>query len=1087
MAERGAVGRLLHAFANAVLARTLPTVREWLAARLGPGASVEAMELDGARVRLIGARLPIGPTAVLEVERASFAANAGEGPPIVLERLEGRLVVPDAGGLPRFVAPLTLEGRPPPTGAEWVHGLLTVTGAHWRASPGRDEQAPLSGTATVSVTSDGWSLEDGEARAAEARITLAGAGRIDDPGRGLERARLEAHDARVGHFVDAMAALAGRAPAIPVPLPWTGRCDALVEVEGDATRARLDVRTAGSRLRVEADLGGGRVHGARVEGSLAIADLVPAPLAASLAASAPVACAGEIAGPFDALSGEVRLACDRLAAPVLRESARLDVRVVLEGAAGARARGELAFERGVGTLGVLAAIDPSGALDGSVSGDLDPAVIDPRAGVLVGERVGVTGRIGGSLRAPELDVRGRSERITFARGGGTLALEEVIADARWHDGAHLDVGARLGSGTVQLDPLARRASGARVDAGAVVALARARGIAWLRLASEPAPRGRFALPDDAEIDFELGLEGGAVAGALTVATPRSRVSIDPLRVAADGRWDGSMVRGRLAADDALRAGLFPSALRPLPQGLATMELGVSGAGAGASVEGRITTASLAWRLLEGAPPVELVAAACDLRVDGEAVTLRGLEGRVFGGPIALDLRVAYPDAGGRARLPTGRLVLDGAREGFGPWLRQLLGRSRLPAGLALDVELESDADGRLRGPIVLSSKESRLTLALVLDAAGRVEGSVLGGEVSLSDLYELFERGGPSIVGKGNLELSATLEGTWDAPEAAVKAFCEQPRLMIAWGKGERVSLDRVLARGRLSRDRLVWSELVVDGYGGRLRSQGLAGWGEGFRGLQAKVELDDVIVGELPRGGGRRVGEHLGGRLNGTLTLRRKPGEALAGKGQLFVEHPVLPMLNLAEPALARYGLKPPPIAGTEPLMADVRGGPEGWLLKGLSGAVRGARIDGDLALRADGQVLGALEVSLETAYLRSSPMLRVPATMVGDLRIPVRVRGPLGAPAIEADFVATLDHLVAKSRLGRGLQSAVDAVMDRVGGERERQAPADEIERMSDQALILRLARGVGDEDRQIELLIERGLTPTEIADRIEAARRR
>ncbi len=767
MAERGAVGRLFHAFANAVLARTLPAVREWLAARAGPGASVEAMEIDGARIHLRGARLPIGPTAVLEVDGATFVANVGEGPPAILERLVGRLTVPDDDGGHRFVAPLSLEGRPPPTGLEWVHGLVTVEGAHWTASAGRDEQAPLAGTVLLSVTSSDWSLADGTAKAADATIALSGAGRIDDPGRGVERATLEAKDARVGHFLDAMAALAGRTASVPVPLPWTGRCDARIDVAPEATRVRLDVRTAASRLHVDADVADGAVRGAHLEGAIVWDDLVPPMLAPHLAGSAPVTLEGRLEGPFDALAGEVRLGCARVAATALREDLRVAARVDLGGADGAVVHGDLAFARAAGTLTVDATVAPDGALAGAIAGRLDPAVIDPGEGVLVGEPLVVDGRIGGALRHPEVDARARGAMITFARGGGSVAFEQVTLDARWHDGGHVDVGARLGSGTLALDPLARRASGARIDAASVVGFARARGIDWLRLGSEPIERALFALPDDAEVDFELAF-GDGLEGEVSFATPRSRVSIAPLRVDREDRFDGSVLRGRLAAADALTAGLFPGPFRPLPVGAATLDLPMFGAGAGAWVDGRVTTASLSWELYEGAPPFELVAGATGLRVDGEAVTLTGLEGRIFGGPVALDLRVAYPETGQRIDTPTGRLRIDGARDGFGAWLRDLLGRSRLPAGLALDVELETGDDARLRGPIVLSTRESRLTLALALDAKGRVDGSVLGGELALSDLYELFERGGPSIVGKGSLELSASLEGTWDAPEAAL-------------------------------------------------------------------------------------------------------------------------------------------------------------------------------------------------------------------------------------------------------------------------------------------------------------------------------
>ena len=65
------------------------------------------------------------------------------------------------------------------------------------------------------------------------------------------------------------------------------------------------------------------------------------------------------------------------------------------------------------------------------------------------------------------------------------------------------------------------------------------------------------------------------------------------------------------------------------------ELPMFGAGVDTFVEGRLTTASLSWEFYEGAAPVELSAAAAGLRVDGDAVTLTGLEGRVFGGALAV--------------------------------------------------------------------------------------------------------------------------------------------------------------------------------------------------------------------------------------------------------------------------------------------------------------------------------------------------------------------------------------------------------------------------------------------------------------------
>jgi len=1097
MAERGTVGRLLNAFANAVLERTLPSVRKWLASKAGPDASVRDMQVDGSRIHLLEARLPLGPTAVLEIDRATFVARVSDATPLYLESLEGRLVVPrEDGGDPRFSAPLRVDGEPGPTGKEWVHGALTVTDARWLASAGRDAQAPMSGTATVSLTSSEWSLVDGSATAGEAAIGVAGRGRIDDPGRGLERAVLDAQNARAGHFADALFALAGRDNPLNVPLPWTGRCDGRVVVDATRVTAELEVRTEGSTLAIDAVVDDGVVERARVDGTLQWSDLLPASIAGGFEGSAPVSCAGDLSGALAALDGTLALGCATVALSGLRADGEVKATLTLAGG-DAHLHAAVTLEHG-GALEVRGAMDAERALDGTVTGYLSPSALDLEAlpvahppprlspapgGGASGDDLQIRGTIAGTLGEPRVVLTAETARVELP----PLVVEGLRATVAYGDARTVELRGRLGSGTFTVDALASTLSAARVDAASTVALARVAGIEWLRLGSEPESLALFALPDDTELDAELAWSAG-IEGAVHARTPRSDVAIDPLRVDPDDlRWDGSVVRGRLAAADALTCGLFPGPFRPTPEGHATLELPMHGAGVDTFVDGRITTASLAWRFFDGAPPVTLSAAASGLRVDGDAVTLTGLEGRVFGGTLDLDVRIAYPVGDEGMRTPTGRLVLEGARDGFGPWLRELSGLPRLPTGLALDVELASDDAGRLRGPVVLSNPRSRLTLALSLGPFGALDGSVLGGELSLSDLYELIPRGGPTLVGKGSLELQAELEGDVTDPKATVSLSSEQPKLMVAWGKGVRVAIDRAVARGRLSPDRLVWSQLTVDAYGGRLRSQGLIGWGAGFRGVQAKLELDEVRLGAVPLPGGGRLGEYLAGRLHGSVTLKRPHGEALAGRGQLWVEDPVYPALGLVEAPLSRYGLKPPPIHGTEPLLCDVRGGARAWMLKGISGTVRGARVDGDVAIEG-GALLGALDIALEAAYLRTSAILRVPATMVGDVKVPVRLRGPLAQPDVEADLLGALDHLVSKSRVGRGIHRAVDRVMDGVlGSDGRRHAVADDAERLDDEALIRRIARGIGDEERYLDVLIERGLDPADIADRIEAARRR
>ena len=1091
MAERGAVGRLFHAFANAVIARTLPTVREWLTSKLGPTASVDRMELDGSRVILREARLPIGPTAILEVDTATFLVNVGEGPPMRLERLEGRLTVPGPKGGLRFCAPLTLEAKEPPTGQEWVHGLVTVDGASWAASAGRDRQAPISGTVTATVTSSGWALTDGRATGADATIEISGSGRLDDEERGLERARLSTDDARVGHLLDAMFALAGRSPEVSVPLPWTGRCDGQVELDGGTVTAAFEVRTPASSLQVNAKVVSGEVEVATLHGALAWVDLVPASLLELVEESALVACEAELSGPFDALAGDVRLACDRVALTTLHESATVDARLALRGHDGAELGATVRLGGEAGGVELSAMMRTDGSLEGTLEGSVDPAVVDLGFGVITGNRIAIEGRVGGTRQDPSLDAAASSAHLAWQKDTSELALEQVTLTARHEQGTELEVAARLGSGTLRVDVLAKKLNAARIDGPSVVAVARSAGLDWLRAGGDPSELAPFAIPDDAEVDVELSY-GDTLEGVVHLATSESRISLEPLSFNA-GRWDGTILRGRLGASDALTCGLFPGPFKPLPSGAVTLELPLFGAGVETYVDGRVTTASLGWCVYDGAPPVTLSAAASGLRVDKEAVTLRGLEGRVFGGRAELDLRIAYPIDGEPMRTPTGRVFIDGARDGFGTWMEKLVGADRLPTGVGLDMELETGESGALRGPLVLSNQRSRLTLALSIGPTGDLEGTVLGGEISLSDVYELLPRGGPTVVGKGSVEVRAAVDGSVRAPEASVKLIADKPRLLFAGkGGGVRVALDRMLLRGRLNASRFVWRELVIDGYGGRVESQGLVGWGaDGFSGMQAKVELDDLVLGSFPIPSGGLVGTLVTGRLSGKLTFRRPAGKGLSGKGQISLDKPVYPALNLAEPTLSKVGLRPPPIAGDEPALANLKGGPQGWILEGLGASVRGARVDGDLALKPGGGLLGALDVSLEDTYLRSSAMLRVPATMVGDVTLPVRLGGRITEPALEADLLGALDHMVQKSTIGRGIHRAVDTVMDGVLGERSPRSKrereqADDAALLPSDKLISRIARGTEDEDRYLDVLLERGLSPTEIADRIDAAQR-
>lgn len=1088
----GAASTLFNTFANAVLARTLPSVREWLRAKVGEAATLEGLELDGANVHLVDARLPIGPTAVLEVDRATFTTHAGElvggRPPLRMESMAGRLTVPGDDG-PRFVAPLTFEGREPETGLEWVHGEVTVTGSRWLASMGADEQAPIDGTIHVSVTSKAWRLWDGTATAADARIEIDAAGRLDDDARAVESARLDVHDARLGHYLDALFALGGREMKLSIPLPWTSKIDGQLRLDPEgAMVADVELRTKVSSLTVKArgSRGDDSLEQASIEGVVSWTDLLPSAWSGivDLDESAPLTLEAEAHGPFDAIEGHATLVSPRVRSALLVNDAAIDV--ALRAAPGLSGRVKLSVaERGAWTAEV--AVDDERALSGQLGGAIAAEALDLFGVTFEGDAFALSGDLEGTLREPAIDAQLRADRLRVKRDGLTADLDAIDATAT-NDG--LIAAFRVGAGVGRLTALRGgrpRVAVQHLDAPSAVELMQLAGASGVvRLASEDPESATFALPDDATIDLDLGLEEDRVEGTVELATPRSRLHLTPLVVrTADGALDGSQITGTLAAVDALDAGLFPGPIHVDRTGSAQLDGRLVGAGAHSALEGRLLTASLGWcfRARPDLPPIVLSAAAANLRVDGEAVSLGDLEGNLFGGRARMDLRITYI-----GETPTGRVTIEGAKEGLGKWLGAAMYTARALPSLRGELALESDDDGAMVGPVRLATPTSTLSMGVYIARDGAVDGTRAQGELSLSDVYELLPRGGPTLVGKGKLGIDAALEGPFTEPSAQLKVHGEALTLLVAGEsfKGLRVGIDRLLARTHVSLDRVVWRELVVHAFDGKLSSQGLVGFGEGFRGMQAKISVDDVSLARVPTPGGGTLEPHLGGRLNGQLTLKRK-GSDLSGKGELWVDEPRYPVLKLTAESLAKVGLKPPSPRGTEPFMAQVRGGSAGWMIKGLSGAVHGARCEGDLAVRPDGTLLGKLDLVAEAIYLRSSTLLNLPAAALGDVKIPMKVLGTLASPEYEADVLGAFDHLVGKTRIGRGLHRVVDRAVDRVmGGARrldleESEAPGD----LDTDVIIRRIARGVGDEDAYLDALIDRGLSPDEIATRIERAR--
>ncbi len=561
-------------------------------------------------------------------------------------------------------------------------------------------------------------------------------------------------------------------------------------------------------------------------------------------------------------------------------------------------------------------------------------------------------------------------------------------------------------------------------------------------------------------------------------TERSRLELAPL--ALDPKTfaiDGTAAVGTLDALDAVAFGLFPIPLKPA-QGSASFRLALQGRGAGMRADGHIESDRLEWACWP-LPRLVLGTARAKLSLDEQAFAMRDLDGSLFGGRLRLDLEIPM-----RAPTETStRVHVEGAQQGLGAWLKEALDVDDIPPSVRLDADVACGPTGPVRGSITLASAVSAIELALCLERDGRLDGTRVSGTLSLADLYELVPHRPLVFAGRGALPLRGELEGTIEAPSLHLSIASGAVVLFVASSEGSAVlELDRVHARVVVDRQRVVWSELSIDAYGGRLSSQGLARLGvdtarpgrpspEKTVQLQTKVAFEALDLERAPLLRGHRLGAYLAGRASGELALKRGPRGAIVGKARVAVADARYPILARIAPQLARYGLDALPLTGSEPLQLELEIDQRGLAILALSAAVRGARLDVE-SLDVDDRaaVHGKLAVFLEGAYLRTSPILAIPAALIGDVRVPVHVRGTIGAPQAKVDVAETLEGLLHDMPVRR----------------RRRSEPIDPgAAELDDDVLIRRIARGTPHEARYLDILLDRGLSPDEIATRIEDAR--
>ncbi|MGE3635635.1 MAG: hypothetical protein AB7P00_37365 [Sandaracinaceae bacterium] len=1068
------------AFANAMIERSLPAVREWLRTRFGERASLGTVSVDNGNVRVVDAQLPLGAAVVLGVEEAILVARpeglARGGSPVRLSSLRGVVRV-TRGALDMFEAPVVLRSKGNDPDA-YVLGDVEVEGGRWRAvrgggALGGAEALPLHGKAELRVDARGWRLSDVSLTSGASRAKGSVSGRFD--GDILERGDVSLEAARLGHVLDVVEALFGRAPRLPVRVPLDAKLDGIARHEAKETRVEVTLGSdafegRGSLMRI-----GSEVKRAELRGSAKADVLLPEswlPLV-SLDRCAPVRFEGEGAGPIDRLEGTLRFDSDAFAlreqrepAPAkaflaLREGSIADFDATIDGAARAYGSWPIAKSAQGEARATIRLEPPSWALlDASAAGE--PIELTLRRDA---DGLALT------LEAPRLELKRESApsvKVTRIRGAGRITASGWTGTAEGRL-AHGRVRVRVGS------QQSLRIEIQRADADAIAgAAAIAIGPGWL------GTEERRRLPDGTEGWAELTLDAARrLEGKVHLEAPRSRVSLAPLRVDL-GKADasGTVLRGHVAfADLARGAGLT------LPEGYAVRgaaEIGATCNGAGSDTRVYVSMRSPELTLETGASS-ELRASDLAIRavLDRTGARVEDAKARIFDGDLAL--RGGWTHEGVKVESLTYARVGDGEA-------RPLLGGSWEDALRGVSIELDG-AGGRdaFEGTVKLATAESAVTLRLGAQArcflahVSRLEGSL-----AASDLETWL--GGAAVIRGAPWKLEGSLRGDYATPvaNAVLRAAAGEIGVRVE-GREQRLPFEGLSLEALWTRATMESVLAIEHLSGGRARAElvrmappredARAQWLAAFE-LDAVELLNPELTGRLGvRGGGYFLRE-----------------DAQGFEVDLTVVDPRYLVIRRLTPYLERLALSAPSPVGIEPLRVRARSERGTLRVHDLRAAIDGVLVTGRVVRPRDEAWTGQLDVTLSQAWLETSKLLALSARLFGDLVVPVRVIGPGGEGfALHPDLWSAVDRRLAKSAIARGLRSVFDAIERAVrgGGKGPTPAlsapiePADDRESASTDVLLDRVAREEADADRAVAALLARGMTPTELAARIQRRR--
>ncbi|MEQ9322874.1 MAG: hypothetical protein RIF41_27160, partial [Polyangiaceae bacterium] len=254
-------------------------------------------------------------------------------------------------------------------------------------------------------------------------------------------------------------------------------------------------------------------------------------------------------------------------------------------------------------------------------------------------------------------------------------------------------------------------------------------------------------------------------------------------------------------------------------------------------------------------------------------------------------------------------------------------------------ELDIMRDRSARGTVALETRDTALLLSLEADVTGKLDGTTLGGRVSVHDalLLGLFETPLQPLP-EGSAELESRVVGSWSSPK--LRGRIRSGPLRVDAGADLVLELDRSRTRFVFDEEAFVYRDLVVEAYGGSLSGDGVVGFTEAFAGYDAELTLREIRVQDLPldRKGECRVGRLLRGTLSGKLHLQRRDEQTpMRGSGDLTIDEPEYPVVAQLGPRVKELGLPLPKSAGTRPLTATLRLADGGLAIERLEATLDG------------------------------------------------------------------------------------------------------------------------------------------------------